>query len=714
MKIKEIRKILIVILTLVITRCYIPSVYAEDEIDNSYSLVKTNEEITNSLVNEKDNALYYEKAGWIDFDGEKRLYVNKTNFSEDMIYLLNLSSNRPEIDKSITDKMTIKGITAYTYCYGYYTESNIENIKKLTLPDAYFTNTDIPNTERFTSLKGIGFLTNLESLSIINKQASNASKLAITDWSPLLRVKGTLSSLSIQGWSTNDVASINNPDVGNLDQVLVQLTNLTNLKIDRVSLGPKDGKLDLTNLTKLETFYTRDATYNNIDVTKNTKLTTLNIEETELKTLDLSTNKHLTTLGLSCYLFNTIDLSNNTQLKHISMTQPVNVDIDDYYLIRNSKGLISIDVSNLENLETLEVQNNALTSLDLSSSKLSKLKVVKAYGNYLTTIDLTGLNFEDGYLNINIDSQANDEEDYFGQLPLSDKTVTYYDGDNLIKTKTINLRWNGWYLDKALTTPLGTVRTDDCDGVKNSTSNSMLWQKSKYYASYYKPINTNKYQADDYSKNNRNLKDFKGWYLDKELSIPYTDNIFPTFTISDLIVQNSLVGDNLKLYGDWEEEKYHVTYQYQSDSGTLPSEISTKSGKFMIFDPSLYQINSKVNRIDTVPVGTTYDVKKDGIKIGTWMLVSWDKNNDNMSKNGITFTGTWTYKSNLPNLNESNKIDKHSTITSNNKSLKQKGGSAFASYAIQTGDETLIYTYFLLCLVALLGLIAVIKIKYDK
>ena len=61
-------------------------------------------------------------------------------------------------------------------------------------------------------------------------------------------------------------------------------------------------------------------------------------------------------------------------------------------------------------------------------------------------------------------------------------------------------------------------------------------------------------------------------------------------------------------------------------------------------DSTTYLVNATVTRKNDVPVGTAYDVMENGVKTGTWTLTSWNADSAKMTDQGVTFTGTWTYK----------------------------------------------------------------------
>ncbi len=110
---------------------------------------------------------------------------------------------------------------------------------------------------------------------------------------------------------------------------------------------------------------------------------------------------------------------------------------------------------------------------------------------------------------------------------------------------------------------------------------------------------------------------------------------------------DTMVSGGITFTGTWTYEaatEYGVSYQYVAAEGTLPDAISTSGGAYAVSDSTTYLVNATVTRKNDVPVGTAYDVMENGVKTGTWTLTSWNADSAKMTDQGVTFTGTWTYK----------------------------------------------------------------------
>ena len=104
------------------------------------------------------------------------------------------------------------------------------------------------------------------------------------------------------------------------------------------------------------------------------------------------------------------------------------------------------------------------------------------------------------------------------------------------------------------------------------------------------------------------------------------------------------INGDVTLTGTWsftEKAKGKVTYVYEGANGsTLPDAIKTTEGNYAVADDTEYYVGDKVTRKN--PNSNTYT---DNENHGTWTL-TWDKDKAEMTKEGVTFTGTWTFTAN--------------------------------------------------------------------
>ncbi|MDD8048088.1 MAG: SHIRT domain-containing protein [Thomasclavelia sp.] len=156
-----------------------------------------------------------------------------------------------------------------------------------------------------------------------------------------------------------------------------------------------------------------------------------------------------------------------------------------------------------------------------------------------------------------------------------------------------------------------------------------------------------------------------------------------------------MTDQGITFVGTWtyqDAAKYSVTYEYKAASGTLPPEISTLTGDYAISDSDTYFEGEKVNRVNG-PAKTTFDVKKNGVIVGTWTLTKWNEEQNTMTPDGLTFVGTWTYKENVIQVNTTDKkVETQSVKTS-------------SSSAVKTGDESNYLNCMLLAGISFVGII---------
>ena len=91
---------------------------------------------------------------------------------------------------------------------------------------------------------------------------------------------------------------------------------------------------------------------------------------------------------------------------------------------------------------------------------------------------------------------------------------------------------------------------------------------------------------------------------------------------------------------DYKEKKYGVTYEFVS--GTDGKVLPGSGMPALPSDNSIYLIGITV----TNKGESTYEAVS--VDDGTWAFTGWDANEKVMSKDGITFTGTWTFTPNEP------------------------------------------------------------------
>ena len=170
-------------------------------------------------------------------------------------------------------------------------------------------------------------------------------------------------------------------------------TNLVSIALSRNSLT----SIDLSQNSKLETVFLTGNNLTAIDLSALTSLKTLNLSNTNLSSINLSQNTSLESfLMINVSGITEIDISQNVLLKSIDVSDcsiseidtSKNTALEEFYLTNNN--LTSIDFTNNPLMRYVFVENNPLTGyLDLSD--LEFLQQV-----YVNNCDFTAINLKNG------------------------------------------------------------------------------------------------------------------------------------------------------------------------------------------------------------------------------------------------------------------------------------------------------------------------------
>ena len=103
--------------------------------------------------------------------------------------------------------------------------------------------------------------------------------------------------------------------------------------------------------------------------------------------------------------------------------------------------------------------------------------------------------------------------------------------------------------------------------------------------------------------------------------------------------------DDEKIVGTWtfvEANTYTVGYHFESgtEGEAIPTEVWALKPDVV---EGLYDTD-KVDVDTTLAIGTTVDVKEDGLVSGTWTFEEWDRDEITVNGGNDSFVGTWTYE----------------------------------------------------------------------
>jgi hypothetical protein len=284
------------------------------------------------------------------------------------------------------------------------------------------------SSKSISSLKGIEYFTNVESLTCFSNNIDTLNLSANTKLHSLDCSSNPIKSLDVSKcsalqditFSPCDVDSIDLANKPNLGYIYADDNNLTKLDLTNdpavyyisITGNPIDS-IDLTQLSKLTTLYADGTNIKHLDVTKNPELDLINATNDSIGSIDLSKNTKLTQVNLDNCSLTSLDLSADTLLTDVSIgSNPIgSIDVSNLKkmvsLSCNACELTSLDVSAAgDALEVFECANNHLTKLDVS--KNTKLTRLICFNNNLVAVDISACT--DTINNDNFDAGTNKKE----------------------------------------------------------------------------------------------------------------------------------------------------------------------------------------------------------------------------------------------------------------------------------------------------------------
>lgn len=237
----------------------------------------------------------------------------------------------------------------------------------------------VVHTDTISSLAGIEYLTNLESLYC------NGSFTWIKY--PLeYEARGLLKSLDISKNTKLVHLSCTDNQLGSLD-----VTH--NIAMDYICCDRNNiESIDISKNSMLTRFSASNNLLTDIDLSKNQKLTDFNVSRNQLKAIDVSNNPLLGSLECENNQLTSIDISNNTMLGQLHLRDnklnTIDVRKNTELTILNciNNNLSSVDVTKNSKLTSLSIQNNNISEIDFSHNP--ELCHLWCFGNNISEIDL--------------------------------------------------------------------------------------------------------------------------------------------------------------------------------------------------------------------------------------------------------------------------------------------------------------------------------------
>ena len=498
---------------------------------------------------------------------------------------------------------------------------------------------DLHGMKTISSLEGIQYLTNLQSLGI--------NTTSISDLSPV-----TNSSLERLDCSISKVTSVDLTRYPNLKQFICNDTSISSLDVSKneklntlIVYSTSISKLDVTNNPNLERLDCSDTGLTELDVTHNPQLADLDIGITKINTLDTSNNPNLEVLG--CYMSDIaeLDVTQNTKLTR---------------LFCHGTTIKKLDLSNNLELEMLRcggIFEQGIRGLDIS--KNTKIKK-------LICDDLYWLNVGDNkVLENNHDFVGNGYIDIKGN-----KIDLKKDVEQGIDISKVKVTANGT-LDK----DTGIITVDDVKKPVTYEYDCGTYKDGNVVLKVELSLNS---QGEDNTAPTISANDVTlnvGDTFDPLKDVTATDKEDGTITLTkDNIIANNV--DTSKA------GTYHVTYKVTDKNGASAEKTITVTVKQNTGDLNSAPIIS-ANDV-TLNVGDTFDPLKDVTATdkedGTITLTK-----DNIVANDVDTSKAGTYHVTYK-VTDKNGASAKKTITV---TLKQNTGDLNSAPIISANDVTL-------------------------
>ena len=238
-----------------------------------------------------------------------------------------------------------------------------------------------------SSLAGIEYFGNLESLNCFNNQLTSLDVSKCTELHQLYCDANQLTSLNVSGCTALDGLICSFNQLTSLD--VSKCTALYQLYCDNNELS----SLDVSKCTALGDLACRINHLTSLDVSKCTELRSLDYVENQITSLDISGCTALENLCGFENKLTSLDVSKCPVLKFINCSdnQLTSLDVSKNLALKTlecgNNQLTNLDVSKNTALEDLYCSGNQLTSLDVS--KVTALRALACSGNQFNTIDIS-------------------------------------------------------------------------------------------------------------------------------------------------------------------------------------------------------------------------------------------------------------------------------------------------------------------------------------
>ena len=251
---------------------------------------------------------------------------------------------------------------------------------------AAVTSLDVSGTiPQITSLEGIEYFTNLESLDCSYNKIKSLNLASNTKLTTLAAATNLLESVALP-------SSITTLDLSNNKLSTVDVSKMKGLASLNVSIN-KLGSLNVSQNKELKELVCLKNELVSLDVANLTLLTELNCSNNHIESLNLSKNTALTTLDVSQNALTLLDVTKSTELTELlcndnQLTKLYVIGLSKVATINcSANNLADLSLAGCSALTDLDCSDNALTSLNIIPAQ--KLQTLDCSTNALTMLDIS-------------------------------------------------------------------------------------------------------------------------------------------------------------------------------------------------------------------------------------------------------------------------------------------------------------------------------------
>ena len=223
---------------------------------------------------------------------------------------------------------------------------------------------NLHDMKTISSLEGIQYLTNLQSLDVSTTSVSDLSPVKNSSLKRLDCRSSKVRSVDLTRYPNLEAFVCDNTSINSLD--VSKNEKLNTLFADSTSIS----NLDVTNNPNLEQLSCSNTGLMELDVTHNPQLVTLDIGDTKVKTLDISKNPNLK--QLSCYMTNIaeLDVTKNTKIKKLICDDLYWLNVGENKVLENNHAFVGNGYIDIKG-NKIDLKKDVEQGIDISKVKVT-------------------------------------------------------------------------------------------------------------------------------------------------------------------------------------------------------------------------------------------------------------------------------------------------------------------------------------------------------